>query len=115
MEIIDVMLPGCLDKQNGHLPKRLKPKKAMEMVKAQVTDLMDSQQFGNNLICDVLDRTYSPSQSRPRKYFIESDDDIRMSQSIGTQLILPTMVMEAAQQAFMNSGYQKDKIRNINE
>ena len=38
-----------------------------------------------------------------------------MSQSIGTQPILPTMVMAAAQQAFMNSGHQKDNIRAVNE
>ena len=60
-------------------------------------------------------RIYKPNQNGPREYFIESDDDIRMSQSIGAQPILPIMVMAAAQQAFMNSGHQKDKIRAINE
>ena len=38
-----------------------------------------------------------------------------MPQSIGAQPILPTLVMGAAQQAFMNSGHQKDKIREIDE
>ena len=109
------MFPGFLDKPNGHLPEGLKPKQALNMVEAQVKDSVVSQQLGNNLIRDVLDRTYKPNQNGPREYFIESDDDIRMSQSIGTQPILPTMVMAAAQQAFMNSGHQKDKIRAINE
>mmetsp|Transcript_22142 Transcript_22142/g.46597 ORF Transcript_22142/g.46597 Transcript_22142/m.46597 type:complete len:242 (+) Transcript_22142:768-1493(+) len=38
-----------------------------------------------------------------------------MSISIGTQPIQPGMIMEAAQQAFMASGHQKDKIRAINK
>ena len=38
-----------------------------------------------------------------------------MSQSIGAHPIPPTMVMTLAQQAFVNSGHQKDKIRAINE
>ena len=38
-----------------------------------------------------------------------------MSQSIDTYPIPPTMVMTSAQQAFGNSGHQKDKIRAINE
>ena len=116
LEVIDITFPGFLDKPNGHLlPKGLKPKQALNMVEALVKDSVVSQQLGNNLIRDVLDRTYKPNQNGPRDYFIESDDDIRMSQNIGTQPILPTMVMAAAQQAFMNSGHQKDKIRAINE
>ena len=80
-----------------------------------MADSVVSQQLGNNLIRDVLDRAYTPNQNGPREYFIESDDDIRMSQSIGALPIPPTMVMTAAQQAFVNSGHQKDKIQAINE
>ena len=46
------------------------------MVEAQVKDSVVSQQLGNNLIRDVLDRSYKPNQNGPREYFIESDDDI---------------------------------------
>ena len=38
-----------------------------------------------------------------------------MPQSIGAQPTLPTLVMGTAQQAFMNSGHQKDKIRDMDE
>ena len=108
LEAINIMFPGFLDRQNGHLPKELKPKAALARVETQVIDSVVLQQLGYNLIRDVLGRSYTPNQNGPREYFIESDDDIRMSQSIGTQPILPTMVMAAAQQAFMNSGHQKD-------
>ena len=80
-----------------------------------MSDSVVSQQLGNNLIRDVLDWTYIPNPNGPREYFIESDEDIRMSQTIGTQPIPPNMVMAAEQQAFMNSGHQKDKVRGINE
>ena len=82
----------------------------MNRLEAQVADSIISQQISNNLIRDVLDRAYTPNQNGPREYFIESDNDIRMSQSIGALPIPPTMVMTAAQQAFVNSGHQKDKI-----
>ena len=81
------MFPGDFDKPNGHLPEGLKPKTALGRVEAQVSDSVVSQQLSNNLIRDVLDRTYTPNQNGPREYFIESDDGIRMSQSIGTQPI----------------------------
>ena len=38
-----------------------------------------------------------------------------MFQSIGAQPILPNLVTGAAQQVFMNSGREKDKIRDDNE
>ena len=62
-----------------------------------------------------MDRTYTPNQNGPREYFIECDDDTTMSQSLGSYPIPPTMVMTSAQQAFSNSGHQKDKIRAVNE
>ena len=74
-----------------------------------------SQQLGTNLFRDVLDRQYTPCQNGPREYFIEADDDIRMATLIGAQPIPAHMVMAAAQQAFMNSGHPKDKIRDLNE
>ena len=69
----------------------------MEMIEIQVANTVASRQLGNNLIRDVLNRTHTPSLNGPREYFIESDDDIRMSQSIGAQPILPTLVIGAAQ------------------
>ena len=58
LEVINIMFPGFLDKRNGHLPEGLKLKTALDRVEAQVTDSVVSQQLGNNIIRDVLDRTY---------------------------------------------------------
>jgi hypothetical protein len=43
------------------------------------------------------------------------DDDVRMALLVGTQTIPLAVVMVAAQQAFMNSGHPKDKIRDLHE
>ena len=115
LEAIDLKFPGYLDKINGHLPEGLTPKEALKGIEIHVSDTVVAQQLGNNLIRDVLDKCYTPNQNGPREYFIEGDDDIRISHSIGAQPIPPTMVMAAAQESFMNSGHQKDKIRMINE
>ena len=109
------MFPGCLDKLDGPLPEELLPKAAMEMIETQFKDSVLSLQLGTNLFQDVLDRGYTPSQNGPREYFKEADDDVRISLLIGSQPIPITMAMEAAQQAFMNSGHPKDEIRDLNE
>jgi hypothetical protein len=109
------MFPGQLERSSGQLPQGLTPKAAMTTIEEQVADTVVSQRQANNLIRGVMDRTYNPNQNGPREYFIECDDDIRMSQSLGSYPIPPTMVMTSAQQAFGNSGHQKDKIRAINE
>ena len=83
LEIIDIMFPGGLPKPNGHLHEKLLPKEAMETIETSTADTVASRQLGNNLIRDVLNRTYTPSLNGPREYFIDSDDDIRISQSIG--------------------------------
>ena len=109
------MFPGQLERRNGQLPQGLRPDAAMTKIEAQVADTVVSQRHANNLIRGVMDRTYTPNQNGPREYFIECDDDIRMSQSLGTYPIPPTMVMISAQQAFGSSGHQNDKIRALNE
>ena len=103
LEAIDIKFPGYLDKLYAHLPEGLTPKEALKGIETQVSDSVISQQLGNNLIRDVLGRSYTPNQNGPREYFIEGDVDIRMSHSIGAQPIPPTLVMVAAQQASMNS------------
>ena len=115
LEMIDIMFPGYLEKPDGPLPEELLPKEAMEQVEDQVKDSVVSQQLGNNLLRDVLDRKYAPSQNGPREYFVEADDDVRMAMLVGTQTIPLAVVMVAAQQAFMNSGHPKDKIRDLHE
>ena len=84
-------------------------------IRDRVADTVVSQRQANNLIRGVMDRTYTPNQNGPREYFIECDDDIRMSLSLGSYPIPPTMVMTSAQQAFGSSGHQKDKVRALNE
>ena len=115
LEAIDIKFPGQLERRNGQLPQGLKPDTAISKIAAQVADTIVSQRIANNLIRGVMDRTYTPNQNGPREYFIESDEDMRMSLSIGSYPIPPAMVMTSAQQAFGNSGHQKDKIRAINE
>ena len=104
------MFPGSLEKPNGYLPEDMDPQTALLMIETQAKDSVVSQRLGNDLIKDVLNCRYNPNPNGPRDYFIASDDDMRLSQSIGTLPIPPTMIMEAAQQAFMDSGHQKDKI-----
>ena len=115
LEVIDIMFPGYLDKPDGPLPEELLPKAAMALIESQVKDTVVSQRLGTNLLRDALDRQYSPCQNGPREYFTEADDDVRMAMLIGSQPIPTTVVMAAAQQAFMNSGHPKDKIRHLNE
>mmetsp|Transcript_6271 Transcript_6271/g.14814 ORF Transcript_6271/g.14814 Transcript_6271/m.14814 type:complete len:443 (+) Transcript_6271:91-1419(+) len=115
LEVIDIMFPGFLDKPDGPLPEELLPKAAMGQIEDQVKDTVVSQQLGNNLLRDILDRKYTPSQNGPREYFVEADDDVRMAHLVGTQTIPLAVVMVAAQQAFMNSGHPKDKIRDLHE
>ena len=88
---------------------------AMEQIEDQVKDTVVSQQLGNNLLRDILDRKYTPCQNGPREYFVEADDDVCMAELVGTQPIPLAVVMVAAQQAFMNSGHPKDKIRDLHE
>eukprot|EP00534_Pseudo-nitzschia_fraudulenta_P000699 CAMPEP_0201119366 /NCGR_PEP_ID=MMETSP0850-20130426/3516_1 /ASSEMBLY_ACC=CAM_ASM_000622 /TAXON_ID=183588 /ORGANISM="Pseudo-nitzschia fraudulenta, Strain WWA7" /LENGTH=297 /DNA_ID=CAMNT_0047385045 /DNA_START=565 /DNA_END=1458 /DNA_ORIENTATION=+ len=109
------MFPGYLEKPDGPLPEELLPKTAMELIEDQVKDTVVSQQQGNNLLRDVLDRKYAPSQNGPREYFVEADDDVWMAVLVGTQTISLAVVMVAAQQAFMNSEHPKDKIRDLRE
>ena len=109
------MFPGQLERRGGQIPQGLTPKVAMTKIEDQVADTVVSQRQATNLIRGVMDRTYTPNQNGPREYFIECGDDIRMSQSLGSYPITPTMVMTSAQQAFGNSGHQKDKIRALNE
>ena len=66
LEIIDIMFPGCLDKPNGHLPEELQPMQALKIVEALVSGTVVSRQLGNNLIRDVLNRTYSLCLKGPR-------------------------------------------------
>ena len=115
LEVIDIMFPGYLEKPDGPLPEELLPKTAMKQIEDQVKDTVVSQQLGNNLLRDILDRKYTPSQNGPREYFTEADDDVRMAELVGTQPIPLTVVMVAAQQAFMHSGHPKDKIRDLHE
>jgi len=56
LEVIDIMFPGYLDRYNGHLREGLKPKDALNKLETQVADSIVSQQLGNNLVRDVLDR-----------------------------------------------------------
>ena len=115
LEVIDIMFPGYLEKPDGPLPEELLPKAAMELIEDQVKDTVVTQQLGNNLLRDILDRKYTPSQNGPREYFVETDDDVRMVELVGTQPIPLAVVMVSAQQAFMNSGHPKDKIRDLHE
>ena len=102
LEAIDIMFPGQLERRSGQLPQGLTPKAAMTKIEEQVADTVVSQRQANNLIRGVMDRTYTPNQNGPREYFIECDDDIRMSQSLVSYPIPPSMEMASAQQAFGN-------------
>ena len=88
----------------------------MELIKAQVKDTVVSQQVGTNLFRDILDRQYTPCQNEPIEYFIEADDNIRMATLIGWYTThTSTHGDGTAQQAFMNSGHPKDKIRDLSK